>query len=303
MVLRADQLATDLLNSAKQAIGSDEGSAEAHLRALSGALRTAGERLTPAVLLSTGAALAGSTGQVGNDDVVGPALANCLGSYLAVCPAEEVPRVLRAAGPLGAAPGSGAPKDSKPRARLLAAAAAACGGRLLSLGLSADVATAAVLVARWDSTAARKASARTIRDMVLAELASKPSGHSEFLTASAAALCAVLAPDQDDGVKRQALQALRAIARARQGAVEPIYPQVVPLLCSLAQTAQGATKAHADGTLAEVLQLANGTAAVSALLASGQAGSLARQVLSDSFLRKLAAKLEAEEIFSDDEDE
>lgn len=54
MSMRVDQLATDLTNNAKVA---EPALAEAYLTALRGMLSSVGERISPAVLSSTGAAL------------------------------------------------------------------------------------------------------------------------------------------------------------------------------------------------------------------------------------------------------
>lgn len=126
---------------------------------------------------------------------------------------------------------------------------------------------------------------------------------SEVLAASVQAVMVLLAPDQDPEIQRTTLQTLRRIARLGSGVLEPVYPTIVPSLCALTQTAQAQTKLAVEFTLGEVLHLGQGQGAVQALLTAGTAGPLARQVLTDSYVRKLARQQEETDWASDREED
>ena len=83
------------------------------------------------------------------------------------------------------------------------------------------------------------------------------------------------------------MQALREICTVEPTALEPHYPSLVPSICSLLQDTAGPTKLAAERTLARVLQMDKGPTAAQAFLASGQAGSLAKGYLNESYLRRL----------------
>lgn len=288
MVLRADQLAQDLLTSAKQST-TDAGACEAYLRALQGALKNGGARLSAPVLLTIGQTLAQMQAQTADDEVVRAAIAACLGTYLSVCPEEDALKLLNS-GPLATTPAG--KKENTVRALLLAAASKHSGPRLLGMGLAKRIGESIVSLSK-ESATARSAVAQALRDIVIADLEQEGvKAPGTVLPAAVGSLLVLLGHDQDDKVQRAAMQALRAIARSKVGALETVYSEIIPSLCALASSGQGAAKTRAELTLAEVLHLGNGSATLQSLLASGQAAGFARQYLHDGNVRKITKVLE-----------
>ncbi|KIY91603.1 hypothetical protein MNEG_16361 [Monoraphidium neglectum] len=103
---------------------------------------------------------------------------------------------------------------------------------------------------------------------------------------------ALLGPDQGAEVQRQALVALRRLARARgPAALAPHLPALLPCAASLLQRDPPAPlRAAAEAALKHALGLAAGGegALDGAIAAAAGVGGSARAYLTDSYLRRLA---------------
>lgn len=150
---RVEQLVSDL--AANAASATDQDVAAAYLTALRGALRSSGDRLSPATLDKVEAQLlelfrtvcgrpSGTSGVV---DPLSAALVTAMSQYCAAAGASGLSRVL-AAGPLAAAGSSGSTEARELSAMLLAAVAAAAADLLDAAGLLRGAVEAAVRATR-----------------------------------------------------------------------------------------------------------------------------------------------------------
>jgi hypothetical protein len=132
--------------------------------------------------------------------------------------------------------------------------------------------------------------------LVAAEL--QQSGSSASLPSTVSLLVALLGRDQHSEVQKQALGVLRKLAAVGAPALEQFYPDLIPSVLSMIQDSSGSTKLAAERTVARVLQLDKGPEAMESYLKSGKPGALAKQMLTETYCRRLS-KLPATELEDD----
>jgi hypothetical protein len=292
MAPRLDQLVSDL---AAAAAAADPAASEAYATALRGALAASGERLVPETLAKVGAALRGALARAGEDEAAAGAAARALGAYAARCGPEEL-RALLAAGPLSPAP-TGRRADRLAAARLAAAVAECAAGEVQAAGLTPPLVGAVVKMARDDADEVKEAAGKAAGRLVTHEL-SAHAGASPSLPALVPLLVALLGPDQAADTQRHALAVLRRVAAAGAPALAPHYGDLVPSVLAVIHATSGTTKLAAERTLARVLQLDATPEPAAAYLAGGKAGALAKNALTEAYLRRLARLPLEEDVLS-----
>ena len=283
MALRLDQLVSDL---ATGAVSAEPAVCEAYLTALEGALVASGDRLSQETLVKVGAASREAMGNAGEDEVLLYAAAGALGAYSARCGIQELREVLET-GPL-APPRTGKYGERLGAALVAAAVAQRAPLRIEEAELRAPFLQAVVKLSKDESTEVKRAAGKAGGRLAAAELEAGTSGASPSLPAVASVLVALLGPDQHTEVQKQALAVLRRIAAAKASALAPHYSDLVPSVLSMIQDSSGSNKLAAERTLARVLQLDQGMEAAQAYLNSGKPGALAKQMLSETYCRRLA---------------
>lgn len=302
---RVDQLTADLAASAASAPEPD--TRVAYLQALRGALAASGPRLTPATMAKVEEAL-GTAFAAGGAAPTGPgagetaraAAAAAIGAFAGATGADGARRVLAlATGPLGA----GGPGAREAGAMALAAICRDGAAQLAEGGLVADAGTAAITYAREQHHECRVAAGRAAARLAAHDASSGGGGPggSPF----GPVMQALLGPDQGAEVQRQALVALRRLARtAGAPALSPHMGVLLPCVTALLQRDPNSQlRAAGEAALRHALGLGGGDgggALEGAQAAAVAVGGTARAFLTDSYLRRLA-KL-AEDEWEDRED-
>ncbi|KXZ48792.1 hypothetical protein GPECTOR_25g376 [Gonium pectorale] len=315
MSARLEALSADLASSGRTAEAQIR---DAHLRALRGALLSAGERLgAPALATLADTLKECMRAASADDDEYRVYVGSCLGCLCRVAPPDTLRTVL-SFGPLAPSQPASAP-GRQLHGIILAVAAKQAGARLEAAGLLKPVLEAIRAAARDEDTGVKTAAARAAARLASSVLTAAAAGGAESLPASASAvltscvavLQALLGPDQGGEVVRQALLATRGLAlelaaggAATEAALEPHLPALLPSICSVLAGGQvsGITRSTAEAALQKLLRLdaAGGGLDVAArYLASGPA-AVARQTLTDSFLRRLQ-KLTDEDLYASEE--
>ncbi|KAG2489371.1 hypothetical protein HYH03_012201 [Edaphochlamys debaryana] len=308
MSARLEQLAQDLASSGRTA---EPQVRDAHLRALRGALLAAGDRLAPSAVAAVADTLKEAMRAAsGDDDEYRLAVGSCLGTLCRVAPADTLKSIL-AAGPLApSAPASVAARQLN--GVILATAARQAGGRLEEAGLLRPFQDAIRAAARDEDTGVKTAAARAAARLAVAVTAgaATPAAAAAAMTASVAVLQALLGPDQGSEVVRVALLAVRGLAMELAGRgegafgalLEPHLPALLPSMCAVlapGTSASGITRSTAEAALQKALRVEAGLEVAQRYLAASPA-AVARQTLTDSFLRRLQ-KLTDEDLFASEE--
>eukprot|EP00882_Tetradesmus_deserticola_P004507 GHRQ01004753.1.p1 GENE.GHRQ01004753.1~~GHRQ01004753.1.p1 ORF type:complete len:1251 (+),score=530.16 GHRQ01004753.1:483-4235(+) len=281
---RLDQLVCDLASNA--ATTADREIAAAYLKALRGALRASGERLTPATLGSVQAQLLQLYGTLsgkpaatnGGVDAQSAALVQAMAQYCAAAGPGGLTAVL-SAGPLGPAGISGSKEARELGSMLLAAVAGAAAEGLEEAGQLRSAVEAAVKATRDTELASVKvAGGRAVVRLYHA--------HRNTGPALVSALTTLLGPDQAAEVQRQAMLSLHKLTVADEAALQPHLGALVPSICSILQREPNSqVKAAAEQLLKHALQLSNGLEVGQA--AAALAGGTTKLFLTDAYLRRL----------------
>jgi hypothetical protein len=170
-------------------------------------------------------------------------------------------------------------------------------------GLVAEAGAAAVAYAREQHHECRVAAGRAVARLAAHDAAAGGGGPSS--SALGTVMQALLGPDQGSEVQRQALVALRRLARtAGAPALKPHVGVLLPCITALLQRDPNSQlRAAGEAALRHALGLGSGDgggALEDAQAAAVSVGGTARAFLTDSYLRRLA-KL-AEDDWEDPED-
>ncbi|MEW5303880.1 MAG: hypothetical protein WDW36_006533 [Sanguina aurantia] len=295
MSARVDPLALDLANSGRTAEAQVR---DSYLSALTGLLISSGERLQPATLATLVEVLRDTQRSVGEDEAFRVRVAMALG---AVC-RHAAPELTR-----GVLTGPGGPlapslpqqaNDRHFAGVLLAGVAQHAPTQLESAGLLKQFSDAVSMLSRDERMVIKISAGRAA-----ARLA---AGVHSMLPSTASLLQALLSPDQASEVQRQALLATRRLAIQLAESeppclhlLEPHYPALLPSLCALVADTTGPTKAAAERTLARVFGLETSSDAALRFL-GGSPGAVARSVLTEIFLRRLAKLTDEDEFIVED---
>lgn len=287
MALRLDQLISDLASSLGQA---DVVVKDSYLLALEGSLKESGERLSNETLSKVGSAIIEAAIGAGDNEQLLHAAADALGAYCARCNADELQTALDI-GPL--APAQTGRLDERLRAVYIAAAIARSSYKQMEeAALLGPFLHSVVKLSKDDSVDVKQSAAKAVGRVVVAELEQQQTDcKSEGRTSLASlipVIIALLGADQHSEVHRQILAVLRSVVGVDPKALEPHYFDLIPSMLSMIRDNSGTLKLSAERTLARVLQLdQNNTEAVDAYLASGKAGSLSKQILTETYVRRL----------------
>jgi hypothetical protein len=283
MALRLDQLVGDL---ATGAVTAEPDVAEAYLTALEGALIASGDRLTPETLAKVGNAAKQAVAGAGDDENVLRAAAGTLGAYTARCDTDALRQVLEA-GPLSST-NTGKYGERLGAALIAAAVAQHAALKLEEAGLRAPFLQTVVKMIKDDNMEVKMCAGKAAGRLVAAELEASSASSSASLPPTVSLLVALLGRDQHSEVQKQALGVLRRLSAVGASALEQYYPDLVPSVLSMIQDSSGSTKLAAERTAARVLQLDIGTEATQTYLSSGKPGALAKQMLTETYCRRLA---------------
>lgn len=231
---------------------------------------------------------------------------SCLGALCRVAQPDTLKAIL-AAGPLAVQqPPAAAARQLN--GVVLATAAKYAGARLEDAGLLKPFTDAIKAAARDADTGVKTAAARAAARLASAVVGAGSAQAGGVLTATVATLQALLGPDQGSEVVRVTLLAVRGLAmdlaaggEASEALLDPHAPALVPSMCAVLATGQvsGITRSTAEAALQKLLRVESGLEVAQRYLASGPA-AVARQTLTDSFLRRLQ-KLTDEDLFASEE--
>ncbi|KAG2444413.1 hypothetical protein HXX76_001166 [Chlamydomonas incerta] len=304
MSARLEQLVQDLANSGRTA---EPAVRSAHLRALRGALLAAGERLQPAAVAAVADTLKDTMkAAAGDDDEYRVYVGSCLGALCRVAQPDTLKSIL-VAGPLAVSQPAAATARQL-NGVVLATAAKYAGARLEEAGLLKPFMDAIKTAARDSDTGVKTAAARAAARLAAAVVGAGSAAAGTVLTAAVATLQALLGPDQGSEVVRVTLLAVRGLAidfaaggEATEALLDPHLPALVPSMCAVLAAGQvsGITRSTAEAALQKLLRVESGLEVAQKYLASGPA-AVARQTLTDSFLRRLQ-KLTDEDLFASEE--
>ena len=291
MALRLDQLVSDL---AAGAVSAEPAVAEAYLTAIEGSLVASGDRLAPETMGKVGAAVRQAVTGAGEDEVLLRAAAGALGAYSARCAPQEL-RELLEAGPLTPIK-TGKYGERLGSALIAAAVAQRSGSAIAAADFRAAFLQSVAKLSKDESIDVKQAAGKAAGRLVAAELEEVSSsssggngGDAPSLPDVVTIIVALLGPDQHSEVQKQALAMLRRLSAVGVEALVPFYADLVPSVLSMIQDSSGTTKLSAERTLARVLQLDQGIEAAQLYLTSGgKPGALAKQMLTETYLRRLA---------------
>lgn len=292
MAPRLDQLVSDIAGNSLQA--TVDGAKEAYLSALGNILKISGSRVSETTMEKVSEAVTegAESALQADDEMCVRAAAMLLGEYAKICSSLGFQRIMKSDsfGLIGSHIGTNI------GSRLLIAlfatnVAELAATKLRDEDMLLDLLKMISLLAKDTSVDVRMAASVTCGRIVLSELSSGlPSSIDKVINI----LIAHLGLDQHVEVQKQALGVLRRISQEDPNALEPHFVALIPSLISLTKDSTGGTKLAAERTLSKILQVEHGDTMVSGYLSRQDIGVLAKQTITEPYIRRLTRIVDTE---------